>query len=174
MSLNSVIDANHKTLSILVEQVSLLSSRVYTQTTILTDSGIGGHVRHILEHYQELSSGLEGRHICYDNRIRDQRLEESPEAAVAALNSILLWLQSVKKGGDLQLKLTAATSGSKQDNSTTTETSLVRELLFLQSHTVHHEAIIAMLMKAQSIEVPTEFGVAPATLQYREDIMVTS
>ena len=174
MSLNSVIHANCQTLSALTDQISQLPAGIYSKTFALTDRGIGGHVRHIIEHYQELASGLKEGHICYDNRIRNKQLEQSSETAVATLNELISWLQNLQNRASPSLKLTAATSGSRQDTSSTTESSLVRELLFLQSHTVHHAAIIAMLMKAQSLDVPVEFGVAPATLQYREEITVSS
>ncbi|MCL6269708.1 hypothetical protein M3P05_07120 [Sansalvadorimonas sp. 2012CJ34-2] len=174
MSLNSVIHANCQTLTALADQLTHLPPGIYDKATPLTDSGIGGHVRHIVEHYQELASGLEEQHICYDKRVRNQLLEHSLKDAIETLRNLSAWLLTLAGQENISLKLTAATSGSRQDASTTTESSLIRELLFLQSHTVHHEAIIAMLMKAQSIDVPGEFGVAPATLQYREEIAITS
>jgi hypothetical protein len=45
--------------------------------------------------------------------------------------------------------------------------SVGRELLFLSSHTVHHWALVAALLRHQGIEPGVEFGVAPSTLDHR-------
>ena len=45
--------------------------------------------------------------------------------------------------------------------------SVARELDFLQSHTIHHYAIIAMLCRLQNVVVEQGFGVAPSTLRYQ-------
>jgi len=38
-----------------------------------------------------------------------------------------------------------------------------RELAFVISHTIHHQAIIAVLLASQGVAVPHRFGVAPST-----------
>jgi uncharacterized damage-inducible protein DinB len=38
-----------------------------------------------------------------------------------------------------------------------------RELAFVVSHTIHHQAIIALLMSFQGLAVPAQFGYAPST-----------
>ena len=47
-----------------------------------------------------------------------------------------------------------------------TQSTVERELQFLRFHTVHHFAIIAMILKIQGIETPKDFGFAPSTLAY--------
>jgi len=44
--------------------------------------------------------------------------------------------------------------------------SVLRELDFLQSHTVHHYSLIAMLLRLHEIDPGEDFGVAPSTLKY--------
>jgi hypothetical protein len=44
--------------------------------------------------------------------------------------------------------------------------SVLRELEFLQSHAVHHYSLIAALLRLHGIEPDAEFGVAPSTLKY--------
>ena len=39
--------------------------------------------------------------------------------------------------------------------------SVLRELDFLQSHTVHHYSLVAMLLRLHEIDPGEEFGVAP-------------
>jgi hypothetical protein len=44
--------------------------------------------------------------------------------------------------------------------------SVGRELQALLGHTVHHYAIIALLLRVEGIEPGEEFGVAPSTLAH--------
>lgn len=46
-------------------------------------------------------------------------------------------------------------------------TSVGRELRFLLSHTVHHCALIAILLSLRGGEVPNGFGIAPSTERHR-------
>jgi uncharacterized damage-inducible protein DinB len=41
--------------------------------------------------------------------------------------------------------------------------TLAREVLFVISHTVHHQALIAVLLAAAGRTVPDTFGLAPST-----------
>jgi hypothetical protein len=43
-----------------------------------------------------------------------------------------------------------------------------RELQFLVSHTVHHYALIAFILRANGIDPGADFGVAPSTLAHRK------
>ena len=44
--------------------------------------------------------------------------------------------------------------------------SLARELSYVLSHTVHHYALAAVLLRHQGVEPGPELGVAPATLRH--------
>jgi uncharacterized damage-inducible protein DinB len=46
------------------------------------------------------------------------------------------------------------------------QTSLWRELTFVLSHTIHHNAVIAAMARTLGAVVPEAFGYAPATLSY--------
>jgi hypothetical protein len=50
-----------------------------------------------------------------------------------------------------------------------TASSASRELQFLISHTVHHYAIIRMILTVGGREVTPEFGISPSTLRYHQD-----
>ena len=43
-----------------------------------------------------------------------------------------------------------------------------RQLAFLLSHTIHHCALIAVMMRLRGLATPPGFGLAPATLRHRE------
>ena len=46
------------------------------------------------------------------------------------------------------------------------DSSLGRELQFLLGHTVHHNAIVAMILDRHGIELPQGFGVAASTQRH--------
>jgi hypothetical protein len=48
---------------------------------------------------------------------------------------------------------------------TWSQSSVTRELQALLSHTVHHYALIALMLQLNGFEVPEELGVAPSTLR---------
>jgi hypothetical protein len=66
----------------------------------------------------------------------------------------------------LRPDLSATVLQARQDSPHWAVTSLERELQFLLSHTVHHFALVALLLRAQGFEVSADFGVAPSTLAY--------
>ena len=45
-----------------------------------------------------------------------------------------------------------------------------RELIFLHGHTTHHYAIIAVILKMLELPVSADFGIAPSTLVYEEQM----
>ena len=44
--------------------------------------------------------------------------------------------------------------------------SVERELQFLSSHTVHHYALIAVILRLNGVQPEEGFGVAPSTQRY--------
>jgi uncharacterized damage-inducible protein DinB len=48
------------------------------------------------------------------------------------------------------------------------ETTVGRELVFVLSHTVHHNALIAVMARTLGVSVPDRFGYAPSTLAHLE------
>ena len=129
-------------------------------------SGVGAHFRHILDFYECALSGYRSC-IDYNNRKRDTLIENSRETAVSGIRSTMKELGSRvgKIDGNLPVKVLAA--DSSPDGNVISST-VGRELQYLLDHTIHHYAIIAIILKAQNIPVPEEFGVAPSTLKYWE------
>ena len=52
-------------------------------------SSIGGHVRHNLDHFLCLQSGLHSGNIDYDARDRDEFLETHPEYAASKMEELI-------------------------------------------------------------------------------------
>tara|TARA_R110001583_G_scaffold46761_14_gene146607 strand:+ start:13234 stop:13749 length:516 start_codon:yes stop_codon:yes gene_type:complete len=126
-------------------------------------SSAGAHMRHIIDHYLAIISGLNQGLIDYDVRHRGDKLELEPELAQAKLTQISHWLQSLATT-DLNRTLVLSTEISvTQTKTQSVPTSLARELVFAGSHAVHHYAMIAQIAQQQKLALPASFGIAPAT-----------
>jgi hypothetical protein len=125
-------------------------------------SSIGQHLRHCVEHYDELFIALsQARVVNYDQRPRDLSVETDQKVATARLLDIRERLASLP-GQCMPLK----TRDAEVDR--TSASSLCRELQFLASHTVHHFALISVIASLNGLSLPANFGIAPATLKSRQ------
>ncbi|EDY83352.1 hypothetical protein VDG1235_2978 [Verrucomicrobiia bacterium DG1235] len=127
-------------------------------------SGIGAHLRHVLDHYRSFLDGMEKGMIDYDDRDRDTAEEKDRDVALASLSEIAGRLESTELdvGASVRVKVCASTVGEDLKSIS----SFGRELQFLVSHTVHHYALIAIASRMQGIHPDESFGVAPSTLKY--------
>jgi len=135
---------------------------------ILSDATLGQHFRHIIEFYQCIVDIGEHRLICYDERKRDLRLEESIDFMVEKVNELADEIEKLDTDSPIQTlsKFTSDPDESKVKISS----SIGRELSYGFDHSIHHLAIIkiALNINHPEIELPDSLGVAPSTLQYRE------
>ena len=148
----------------LIELLDGLDDAVYTGTTELRMSAIGGHVRHCLEFYFCLLEGLESGCVDYDSRRRDVAIETdrayARELAATVIDRMrAVDLQQAEMPIDVVMDREADTGGPGSCRS-----SVRRELVFLRSHTVHHFALIAAQLRLQGVDPGADFGVAPSTL----------
>lgn len=129
-------------------------------------SSAGSHIRHIIDHYQSIISGIETDVIDYDLRLRGSKVEEVPQLAIERLNDIEAWMKSLSS--DTLNKITSLSTevSTKNKNVQVVQTTVARELIFAGSHAVHHYAMIAQITFAQTTTANTSFGVAPATATY--------
>lgn len=131
----------------------------------LAPSGIGGHFRHIHDYYGCFVRGLAAGRVDYDARERDPRFEAELAHATRAARRTIARLERLADGdGERELFV-------RMDHDTTADASwsrstLRRELGFLLSHTIHHYALIRVLLAADGIACEPEFGVAPSTLDH--------
>jgi uncharacterized damage-inducible protein DinB len=133
----------------------------------VVDSNVGGHVRHCLDHVEALLIGVARGEVDYDRRRRGTEVETSRAAALDAIACQarqLLDLPPRCEGHRLRLSALVS-SGSPP---TEAETSVGRELAFVLSHTVHHNALIAVMARTLGVPVPERFGYAPSTLAHLE------
>lgn len=133
------------------------------------DSGVGDHMRHILDHYSSFFNGLEGK-VDYDARLRGTEIEKSREAAISLCHELAEKLIEMGEEGiamDYEVAV-KSNEGTEEVNNPFSRSSVMRELQFLISHTVHHYALIAFILRTQGVPVPDTFGVAPSTLRYQQ------
>ncbi|MHA7878640.1 MAG: DinB family protein [Saccharospirillum sp.] len=125
---------------------------------------IGQHVRHILEHYQCLWQALDQQcELDYEQRPRQSVLEQSTDRALADLERHCQRLRQLSHATTpLSLQLHSVAPG----HSGAVTTSLARELAFLASHTVHHQALIKLLATQMGHTLPPTFGVHHSTLKH--------
>ena len=126
---------------------------------------VGAQYRHILDHYGSFLTGIGAGRINYDERARDPKLESSREAAMEATRLCLAAMESLQGSDDGTLSV-HMDSGAGPERADWRRSSMGRELQFLCSHTVHHFALIKLLLDG-SIELEAEFGMAPSTLAYQ-------
>lgn len=128
-------------------------------------SGSGAHLRHCLDHYDRFLAGLKSGRIDYDARARDQRTEKQRAIAQERIATIVQELLA------LPAHAGAITVEVKMDSGDAvgwTRSTIARELQFLLSHTVHHCALMAFILRVRGVDVDRDFGVAPSTLRNRQ------
>jgi len=127
--------------------------------------GVGAHFRHVLDHYVCFLRGIEGGTVDYDLRDRALDLERVRASAVAKIDETCGALGDLSPSALLR-PLAILVDCAEPAERLASPSTIARELQFLVSHTVHHYAVIAALLRARGIEPGVDFGVAPSTLKY--------
>lgn len=157
----------------LVEGLTLLESvddRSYSArpSTIETDSA-GNHLRHCLEFFDCLLAGLASGEVDYAARKRDRAVAHDRVLGMLRIAEMIDRLQSLERlSGDERILVRC----EDDEEGRWTPSTVSRELEFLRSHTVHHYALIAIILRCQSLAVPGAFGVAPSTLRFQAEATV--
>jgi len=129
-------------------------------------SSVGTHVRHMLDRFQCFFAGITAGHIDYDARKRDHAIETNIEAAAFALASISKRVDLLVQESPVNSVLNVQESVYHQGPSVTTSSTIERELMGLITHTTHHLAMIALLIKPMGYALDADFGKAPSTILY--------
>jgi uncharacterized damage-inducible protein DinB len=147
-----------------IDLLAGLSAERYTQRApACFNSSAGGHLRHVIEHYLGFLRGTESGEIDYEARARDALIESDPGYAAAQLEAISERLELLEKDRLLRVRVEGMPADAAPGWGTST---VVRELEFLLSHTVHHYALIGVICRLDGHTLPTDFGMAPSTLRH--------
>lgn len=151
-----------------VRLLEQLDDEVYAKTSVLSPRGsVGGHLRHCIDFYKSFLNGLESGRIDYNCRQRDSFIETDRRHAIDEIRRLIAELREI-----LPIFRIAPILISIEDNpyhESWCGSSVVRELEFLRSHTIHHFSLMAILLRFEGIEPGEEFGVAPSTLRYWQE-----
>lgn len=166
--LERLISENLTILNQGIEILDRISAEVYTATNTETfGSSCGGHFRHLIQHYQSFLDGVRDGFVDYDHRDRTVDFELDRAAAVQVLHEIRDAFETlafdekplkILQNYDPQIPKQPAVSG------------VARELTFLVSHSIHHYALIGIILRLNFIEVPQHFGFAPSTIYYLQGL----
>ncbi len=126
----------------------------------ISQSSIGKHIRHSLDHFDSLRWGLEKGVIDYDQRPRDEATEFQPEVALARITHTLQWLRRPPTHLSKPIRLHGPTEAVM------IHSSRARELHFVTSHLTHHMGIIRILAEAGGIKTCESFGKAVSTVTH--------
>jgi hypothetical protein len=127
-----------------------------------SSGGIGGHVRHCLDHVSALLSATRTGICEYDRRKRGTEVEASRSAAcirIVDLSAALVCLDAPALDETVLVESQLEPGGPM----ILTRSSICRELAFVISHTIHHNAIVAQMLQARGVAMESRYGVAPAT-----------
>jgi uncharacterized damage-inducible protein DinB len=153
------LQAHFRSLKDLVED---LESDTYRATPSCTSGSIGEHVRHCLDHAHALLSAASRGELTYDSRLRGTAVETDPSAAADGIDRLCLDLEDVDERA-LQRPLRLRVVTHLDGPATKVATTVGREVTFVVQHTIHHCAMIAVLLERLGIAVPDRFGYAPST-----------
>jgi len=124
--------------------------------------GIGGHVRHCLDHVTALLAASRSGVCEYDRRLRHTAVEMSRAAAIQRITDLTAILRQVNPRG-LDARVLVETQLEPGGPPLLTQSSLCRELAFVISHTIHHNALIAQMLRERGVRTDARYGVAPST-----------
>ncbi|MDP0492644.1 MAG: DinB family protein [Verrucomicrobiota bacterium JB023] len=146
------------------ELISSIDEPTFRRSSKLLPGGtIGSHVRHCIEFYQCLIDGVEDCRVDYDARRREPGMEASPLNAKRALRQVISNGRALLADKGANLALDVRESADDWRNS-----SLGRELGFVFSHTMHHLALIGVILREAGVDLPEGFGVAPSTQRFMQ------
>jgi hypothetical protein len=122
----------------------------------------GAHLRHVIDYFDRLLTGIDA--CCIDYTAR-QRCVEVEHSRVAALRELDRCIESLTKLEDRDER--CAVEVRSDEDEPYVGSTLARELRFVASHTVHHFALIRLTLARRGIATPRDLGVSPSTLAHR-------
>ena len=147
----------------LASVVAPLDVEAYTARPLSHASGsIGAHVRHCLDHVGSLLSAQPAAVLSYDHRERGTAVEGDP---AEALRRIMRLKAAFDRWpiGSLEEPILVRAKTSASFDETTMFSTIGREVAFVVSHTIHHQALISVLLELLGQAAPDRFGYAPST-----------
>jgi hypothetical protein len=155
---------------LLLELDGVLASLTPAQYTsrcgeAFSNGTVGGHIRHCLDHIRALVDGRETGTVDYDHRARGTCIERDPDSGRVEIEHLARALDEMSRADPAE-RLPVTVMPTRDGRSVTVESTLGRELSFVLSHTVHHNAMVRGMALSLGVGVPVTFGYAPSTLAH--------
>lgn len=166
-AIHELVQSNLACLAQARELVGRLADEQYRASAPGGRGGVGPHLRHALDHYDCFLAGVAAGTIDYDQRERDLEVESSRERALERITTAEAGIMRLR-AFDAAHEVTVKLDSGERHSRCASRSTLARELQFLVSHTVHHFALVALVLRFQGIEPGPEFGVAPSTLKHEQ------
>ena len=163
MSTQNLLEHNIATLN---QALNILDH--VTRRRLAYGTEVGPHLRHVLEHYEGFVTGLAAGRIDYDARPRDRAVETRIEVARQRIVDLIARLGELADDGPLPSHIQVRLASASDAPGLEAWSSPDRELQFLQSHAVHHFALIRLHLQACGEAPGDDFGKAPSTLRFEQ------
>lgn len=158
------LEALHRLLDEIETIVQGLPPEAYCARPAPAVSGtVGQHIRHCLDHVDAFLSNRPAMFLSYDHRDRGTAVESDPSVAATRIRALRSDLQRWAAMRSLDEPVQVICQLSTDGAVIVSWSTLARELSFVISHTIHHQATIAVLLEMCGRRVPERFGHAPST-----------
>ena len=165
--LSSILTLNVALLTQGADLLERIDDAQYLRSDPLSPGGgISLHMRHCLEFYACFLRGLPKGRIDYVRRERGGAIERSRVAGLREVRATIAALERLEGAAIVPALAVRAEECADDVEEDWTSSTAAREMQFLASHTTHHFAVVAILLRSAGIEPPAEFGVAPSTLRH--------
>ena len=134
------------------------------------NASIGQHYRHVIEHFQSLTRGLQSGEINYDARDRNIRLQSDVTYGSIATCDVLRILKRYTDETLAHGCKVINSVGYSSSQPSTFDSNVSRELAYCAGHAIHHYAIIRLICHQIGGIVPAEFGFAPSTVKHMSSL----
>lgn len=152
-----------------IDLLQNLNDAFYTHQEEFDRGSVGTHFRHTLDFADNFLNGIKIGKIDYNRRERDINIEQKLDKAVLRFKAVVNELNELPPNiANKQILVRLETAENTSVDADWCISSVLRELEFLQSHTLHHYALIAAKLSGRGIKVDKEFGVSPSTLEFWE------
>lgn len=139
-----------------------LAEDVYVTRVSRASGSIGEHVRHSLDHARALLTLGGADDLTYDARLRGTPVETDVAEAMREIRRVCTGLDGLSDvPPDRRIRVHVLADASRPPVELTT--TIGREIAFVIQHTIHHCALIAVLLERRGIATPARFGYAPST-----------
>jgi uncharacterized damage-inducible protein DinB len=162
-------DLISESLEILIQAKKIISELNGSQFVFINSSlflsSAGQHFRHVLDFYTAFAGGYKTEEIDYDKRERNEQVAEKRGVCIKKIDEIVSFLNSIRDI-DMSSVLIVSTIEGTTGLSSSARSTIGRELQFMLSHTIHHYALISIILKSQGVDIPKNFGIARSTIEY--------